>query len=116
MRPEVNPAVQSSDLDPADPVPEGWAVLDVREPAEWAAGHVAGSLHIPLAELPGRLADLPEADLLVVCRSGGRSQRAADWLSMNGWDAFNLAGGLFAWVRAGLPLTAEGPGAQPRVL
>ncbi len=108
MHPEVNPVVQATDLDPASPVPEGWAVLDVREPVEWVAGHVADALHIPLAELPTRLEDLPEADLLVVCRSGGRSQRAADWLSMNGYDAFNLDGGLLAWARAGLPLTAEG--------
>lgn len=115
MQIEVNPAVQASDLDPIDPVPAGWAVLDVREAVEWAAGRIEGAVHIPLADLPDRLDDLPEADLLVVCRSGGRSERAAQWLSMNGWDAFNLSGGLFAWVGAGLPLTADDD-ATPRVL
>lgn len=90
-------------------------MLDVREPHEWAAGRIAGAVHIPLAEVPDRLGDLPDADLLVVCRSGRRSERAAQWLSMNGWDAFNLDGGLLAWVRAGLPLTAD-DAAEPRVL
>ena len=54
--------------------------MDVREPFEWDAGHVAGALHVPLAELPGRLAtDLPDrsAPLLLYCRSGARSGRAA---------------------------------------
>ena len=58
----------------------GYHVLDVREPAEWAAGHVAGATLVPLGELPERIVDpVPErtAPLLLHCASGARSARAA---------------------------------------
>ena len=59
-------------------IPEGARILDVREDYEWAAGHVAGALHIPLDQLPARLEELdPDEDLYVICRTGGRSFRAA---------------------------------------
>ena len=63
-----------------DPLPEALAVLDVREPVEWAYGHIEGALHIPMSELPGRLDELPDAQTLVVCKVGGRSARVAVWL------------------------------------
>ena len=44
-----------------DPLPEGLAVLDVREPVEWAHGHIEGAVHIPLMELPQRLDEVPAA-------------------------------------------------------
>lgn len=103
------------DLDPAAPVPEGLAVLDVREQEEWDAGHVPGATHIPLGELPARIDDLPEQDLLVVCRSGGRSARATAWLNHSGFEARNLDGGMKDWETAGLPLTTD-DGAAPRIL
>ena len=103
------------DLDATAPVPSGYAVLDVREQDEWDAGHVAGAVHIPLSELPTRIEELPDDDLIVVCRSGGRSGQATDWLNHTGYDAINLDGGLKAWEAAGLPLTTPG-GQDPRVL
>ena len=109
------PTVSVPDLDPHAPVPAGWTVVDVREPAEWALGHVPGSVHVPLGALPDRLDDLPDAELLVVCRSGNRSARAVAWLAHVGYDATNLAGGLLAWHAAGLPLEAD-DGAPARVL
>jgi rhodanese-related sulfurtransferase len=112
---DAAPVLWPGQLDPARPVPAGWCVVDVREPAEWSAGRVPGSLHVPLGELPARLDDLPAGELLIVCRSGNRSDRAARWLLRNGYDATNLGGGLIAWVAAGLPLTADG-GRPPRVL
>ena len=102
-------------LDATDPVPAGSAVLDVREQDEWDAGHIAGATHIPLGELPDRIDDLPEEDLLVVCRSGGRSMRASMWLNRSGFTARNLDGGMRAWSMAGLPMTADG-GRDPGVL
>lgn len=97
-----------------DPLPEGLLVLDVREDDEWAAGHVAGSLHVPLTYLGQRYADLAEllaADqTLVVCRSGHRSAYAAGFLLQQGFDAVNLEGGLLAWHVAGRPLVADGDG------
>ncbi|HEU5431960.1 MAG TPA: rhodanese-like domain-containing protein [Thermomicrobiales bacterium] len=81
-------------------------VLDVREPDEWDAGHMAGALLAPLGELEGRLGALdPAAPTVVVCRSGQRSLTAADRLAQRGFATVrSLAGGLLAWTEAGLPL------------
>lgn len=84
-------------------------VLDVREDWEWEAGHIAESVHIPLGELGARIDELPaDRPIVVVCRSGARSQMAADAMSDAGWDTANLAGGLLAWHAAGLPLEPPG--------
>lgn len=95
-----------------DPLPEGLLVLDVREDDEWRAGHVEGSVHLPLMELGERYADLPElssaGQTLVVCRSGNRSAYAAGFLIQQGLDAVNLAGGLLSWYAAGRALVADG--------
>lgn len=99
----------------ADSVPTDATVLDVREDDEWQAGHVEGALHIPLGDLPSRHAELPlDNRLVVVCRSGGRSARATAWLVDNGYDAFNLTGGMGAWQDAGRPMVSEN-GAEPTV-
>jgi rhodanese-related sulfurtransferase len=84
-------------------------VLDVREDWEWEAGHIAESVHIPLGQLGARIGELaPDRLIVVVCRSGARSQMAADAMSDVGWDTANLAGGLLAWHAAGLPLEPPG--------
>ena len=88
-------------------------LLDVREPDEWQAGHIAGAQHIPLGELRERLAEVPkDRTVLAVCRSGSRSEAATRGLRALGYTAENLEGGVTAWKRAGLPLEAEdgGPG------
>ncbi|WP_159617325.1 rhodanese-like domain-containing protein [Arthrobacter zhaoguopingii] len=91
-------------------------ILDVREDYEWEAGHVDGALHIPLDELPARLDDLdPDEDLHVICRTGGRSHRAATWLVANGYSAVNVSGGMGAWLEAGRPMVSE-TGSEPTVL
>ena len=114
VNPQTVPSVEVAQLGQA--LPEGTVLLDVREDDEWAAGHAPGATHIPLGELPGRLAELPEdAGLFVVCRMGGRSARATAWLNANGWDAVNVAGGMQAWAQSGLPLSAES-GADPEII
>jgi rhodanese-related sulfurtransferase len=81
-------------------------VVDVREHAEWKTGHIQGAIHIPLAHLSGRLAQLPSGKTIVtVCRSGHRSAAAARTLTRAGHDVLNLRGGMNAWARAGLPLS-----------
>ena len=91
-----------------DPLPDGLLVLDVREDDEWQAGHVAGSVHVPLMELGQRYAELPPAgQTLVVCRVGSRSAYAAGFLIQQGIDAVNLEGGLVAWASAGRELVAD---------
>jgi rhodanese-related sulfurtransferase len=63
---------------------------------------VPGALLIPLDQLPDRLADVPTgAEVTVICRSGGRSLVATEFLRANGVDAVNVAGGTLAWVESG---------------
>jgi rhodanese-related sulfurtransferase len=91
-----------------DPLPEHILVLDVREDDEWEAGHVEGSLHIPLMQLGARLAEVPATgQTLVVCRVGSRSAQATAYLVQQGVDAVNLAGGLAAWAVARRPLVSD---------
>lgn len=87
-------------------------LLDVREDDEWGAGRAPQAVHIPLGELPQRLDDLPaQRPLAVVCRSGGRSARATQFLLGQGVDAINVSGGMQAWASAGRPMTRDGAGA-----
>jgi rhodanese-related sulfurtransferase len=97
-----------------DPLPEGLLVLDVREDDEWEAGHVEGSLHIPLMDLGERYVEVGSGQMLVVCRSGHRSEQATAYLVQQGFDAVNLEGGLMAWHAAGRPLVTE-TGRPPHV-
>ncbi|WP_199440676.1 rhodanese-like domain-containing protein [Umezawaea beigongshangensis] len=108
------PTVQVSDV-PGE-LPEGAVLLDVREDDEWAAGHAPGALHVPMSEIASRLDELPpDAELFVICRSGGRSARVTQFLNANGWDAVNVDGGMSHWAATGRPLVGEGDTA-PEVL
>ena len=82
-------------------------VLDVRQPAEWAAGHIEGATFITGAELPRRLDMVPkDTPVAVVCGSGYRSSVAASLLASTGRsDVSNVVGGMSAWRRAGHPIT-----------
>ena len=98
-----------------DPLPEGLAVLDVREPVEWEHGHIEGALHIPLIDLPARVGDIPEGQVLVVCKVGGRSAQAVGYLAQQGHDVVNLAGGMLDWEAAGRAMVSEN-GQPPQVV
>ena len=75
------------------------ALIDVREVEEFSVGHLAGSVNIPLGELPQRLAEIaPDAAPVFICRSGGRSLAACQIaLRANILSPANLEGGLLAW-------------------
>lgn len=74
-------------------------LLDVREPFELQRAAVTGALHIPMRQVPARLAELPkERPILVLCHHGGRSQAVADWLLRQGFRVENVAGGIDAWA------------------
>jgi rhodanese-related sulfurtransferase len=90
-----------------DPLPEALTVLDVREHMEWEYGHIEGSTHVPLMELPQRLAELGDQQTLVVCKVGARSAQAVGYLRQQGYDAVNLDGGLLEWEAAGRALVSE---------
>ena len=98
-----------------DPLPEGVSVLDVREDVEWAYGHIEGAVHVPLHELPGRLDEVPEGQVLVVCKVGGRSAQAVAYLSQLGHAAVNLDGGMLDWADAGRAMVSD-TGQPPRVV
>ena len=98
-----------------DPLPEGYSVLDVREPIEWEHGHIRGAVHVPLMELPNRREEIPEGHVLVVCKVGGRSAQATAYLQRNGHDAVNLDGGMLDWAAAGRPMVSETDG-PPQVV
>lgn len=80
----------------------GALLVDVRQPDEYAAGHVSGAVLVPLNDVPDRLGELPAAaEVLVVCRSGARSLAACEYLIANGFDAVNIEGGMLAWIESG---------------
>ena len=80
-------------------------VVDVREPAEYASGHVPSAALIPLATVPVRLDEIPrDRTVYVVCHSGGRSGQAVSWLNQQGFDTVNVEGGTAAWAMAGHPV------------
>ena len=86
-------------------------VLDVREPDEWRAGHIDDATHIPMGEVRERLDEIDEdATVVTVCRSGARSGEVAEDLRARGYDAENMEGGMHAWDRHDLPMTAPGDG------
>lgn len=95
-------------------VRDGALLLDVRQQDEWDAGHSPDAVFLPLNELSERYTELPtDQPVVVICRSGGRSTRAAEALVAAGYSAVNLAGGMQAWAAVGLPcVTDDGtPGA-----
>lgn len=83
-------------------------ILDVREDNEYQGGHIQGATHIPVGQLEGRvneLAEWRERDVLIYCRAGQRSARAASILLRQGFKQLHkLDGGMMAWQSANLPV------------
>lgn len=86
---------------------QGAALIDVREPDEYEAGHVPGAQHIPLGGVADRLHEVPQVEgpLYVICAKGGRSLQAAEFYRSQGIEAVNVAGGTTAWIDAGEPVS-----------
>jgi molybdopterin/thiamine biosynthesis adenylyltransferase/rhodanese-related sulfurtransferase len=105
---------QVSTADAIELARQGYRVIDVREPHEWNAGHVDGATLIPLADLPARFAEeVPDRStpILLHCRSGARSGRAAAYLAQAGYtNLVNMNDMVDAWPRLG------GPWVEPRQL
>jgi rhodanese-related sulfurtransferase len=97
-------------MDPAQAAQalDSHTVLDVREPAERDAGFIAGSIHIPIAQVVARHEEIPsDKPVLVYCRVGNRSARVQQFLVQRGREVENLEGGLVAWAEAGQPITTD---------
>jgi rhodanese-related sulfurtransferase len=75
-------------------------LLDVREPWELEIARLADAVHIPMGEIPSRFRELtPEHEIVVMCRSGGRSAQVARFLQQQGYQrVWNLRGGILAWA------------------
>jgi hydroxyacylglutathione hydrolase len=84
-------------------------VLDVREPVEWADGHVQGARHVPMRQVAARLGELPrDRRIAVTCAGGVRSSLVASLLLSQGFtDLVNVWGGMTGWVQSGLPTVRD---------
>ncbi|BFH61543.1 MULTISPECIES: rhodanese-like domain-containing protein [Paenibacillus] len=73
-------------------------MIDVREDDEVAQGMISGAVHIPLGQIPDRLHEIPkEGEVIMICRSGGRSMRACQFLLQYGIECTNMTGGMLRW-------------------
>ena len=80
-------------------------LIDVRDRDEWSDTHVEGALHLPLDDLDQRADELPrDRPIAFICRTGKRSETAAERAAAQGLDAGNVTGGIEAWAEGGLPL------------
>jgi rhodanese-related sulfurtransferase len=84
---------------------DGATLVDVREPDEVAAVRVDGAVLVPMSGLTEHLDELPEGPLYIMCRSGARSARVAEYLEQQGYDATNVDGGIMQWQADGLPVS-----------
>lgn len=90
-------------------VDDGAFFLDVREEKEHAEARIAGTTLLPLSRLADEFEQVLPKDrqIVVHCRSGGRSANAAGFLLEQGYDAVNMGGGLLAWTEEGLDITRD---------
>ncbi len=93
----------------------GVRLIDVRETDEYEGGHVAGAIHIALGTVPDNVAAFQpgsegDGPTYVICKSGGRSMRACEFLAQQGVEAVNVAGGTMEWIVSGRTVVA---GSQP---
>jgi rhodanese-related sulfurtransferase len=83
-------------------------VVDVREPYEREAGHISGSLHIELVQLPAHEGEIDrDRPVVFYCRVGARSLMAAQAFRAAGFDAYSMEGGLLRWADEGRPLSPD---------
>ena len=90
-------------------VTAGALLLDLRAQDEWDAGHAPLALHVPAGKLAERVPKLPKGrELVLVCRSGGRSRAHAELLAAKGVRVAYVSGGMRAWAKAGLGVITSG--------
>jgi len=81
------------------------SLLDVRERDEYVSGHVASTVHIPLATIPVRMNEIERnATHYLICQAGGRSAQACAFLEQQGYDVVNVLGGTGTWIDSGFPI------------
>lgn len=98
------PTVSVQDLKTA--LDSGAYLLDVRTPQEFAEGHVASAVNLPLDQVEARSGEVPaDKPVYVICHSGNRSKQASDILKKAGKDVKNVGGGMNDWIAAGYPVS-----------
>jgi len=80
------------------------ALIDVREPGELATVRTDRAQPMPMSTFLDHLDELPGQPIYVLCLSGSRSARVVEYLEQQGYDAFNIEGGIVEWEAAGLPV------------
>ena len=104
-------AATETELEPervAELIAAGAEVIDVRTPYEYEAGRLPGARNVEINELTAAAGSIPrERPVLFCCRTGNRSGMAAQAFREAGYDAYNIAGGLVAWVADGRPIEPE---------
>ncbi len=104
-RPPALPSVSVADLAAIVAADGTTPVLDVREPYEFASGHVPTAEPMPMSTVPSRLGEIPrDRTVYLICQSGGRSGQAVAWLNQQGYDTVNVEGGTGAWILSGHPV------------
>jgi rhodanese-related sulfurtransferase len=89
-------------------------LIDVREIDEYLSGHVPGAIHIPLNEVPNRVEEFRNPNggpTFVICKVGGRSASACDFLANQSLSVINIAGGTMGWIMQGNDVVE---GSQPK--
>lgn len=97
--PACNPSSNTSPVEAKALVEGGALLLDVRSPEEFRGGHIEGAVNIPVDELESRLGELtpPQEPIVLYCRSGARSSRAAGMLKQRGYARVHDLGPMSAW-------------------
>lgn len=114
MSDTTTPAAELPSERVAELVAEGAQLVDVRRADEWEAGRIAGARQIEMNELPASAEELDrERPVIFYCRTGNRSSMAVDAFREAGFEAYNLAGGIEAWVAEGRELEPQGGIVEP---
>ena len=102
---ELKAAIDAGEVGATSDPDAGAVLVDVREPYEFADGHVPGAELAPMQTVPGLVPSLPtDRPVYLVCATGNRSGQVADYLTHFGIDAVNVEGGTADWWRAGYPI------------
>ena len=110
-----SPEVAEVGIEAIDGAAPNAVLLDIREPEEFARGHVRGALNLPQADIATRLDEIPkDRPILTICQSGMRSFRTAQFLRQQGWqDVATVVGGTAAWRAAGRPVEVTDAASDP---
>jgi glyoxylase-like metal-dependent hydrolase (beta-lactamase superfamily II)/rhodanese-related sulfurtransferase len=111
----ASPDVEALGIEAIDSAPANTVLLDVREPEEFAHGHVPGALNVPQADLATRLGEIPrDRPIMTICQSGMRSLRSAQFLRQQGFERVaTVVGGTAAWRASGRRIDAADAAAGP---